>query len=97
MGESSSVMVVSSVDDCMPDLLGRRTSERPDSLRSRTLGKVIPPGGPKVDDLRPESMCGDEVECLRARRCSMGGIPGEGGTSKVVLLTKSVVLVLRLN
>jgi len=33
---------------------------------------------------------------LRARRCSIG-IPGEGGTSSVVLLIKSEVLVLRLN
>lgn len=38
------------------DLDGRSTSESPDSFRSSTLGKVMPPGGPNVADLRPEDM-----------------------------------------
>jgi hypothetical protein len=48
------------------------------------LGKVMPPGGPKLADLRPKDMCGEEEECFRARRWSMG-MAGEGGTSSVVL------------
>lgn len=42
-------------------------------------------------------MCGDEVECLRARRCRIGGTEGELGTSNVVRAIRSEVLVLRLS
>lgn len=80
---------------------GRKNSERPDSLRSRTVGMVMPPAGPKVADLRVESMCGDEVECLSARLCRIGGIErvGDEGTSSTVtgLLCRSCELVFRLS
>lgn len=82
-------------------LRGRSTSERPDSLRSSILGRVIPPAGPKVHDLRAASICGVEVECLRVRRCIMGGIAGDGGTGGSVEFRRppirSDVLVLRLS
>lgn len=45
----------------------------------------------------PAFMCGDEVECLSARRCRMGGIAGDGGTSRFVRVMRSEVLVLRLS
>jgi hypothetical protein len=60
------------------------------------LGKVIPPAGPKVDDFIPESMWGVDVECLSARRCRIGGRAGELGTSRVFLIMRSDVFVLRL-
>lgn len=37
------------------------------------------------------------MECLSARRCRIGGIAGDGGTSSVVRVIKSDVLVLRLS
>lgn len=78
-------------------LVGRRISDSPDSFRSRTVGIVIPLAGPKVADLRPDSIWGEEVECLRARRCRMGGTDGDDGTSSVPPLTKSEEFVLRLS
>jgi hypothetical protein len=45
-------------------------------------------------------MCGDEVECLRARLCRIGGsvgTAGELGTSSVVRIIRSDELVLRLS
>lgn len=36
--------------------------------------KVIPPLGPK---LGVESICGDEIECFKPRRCNMLGTEGE--------------------
>ena len=82
----------------MVNFVGRRTSDNPFSLRSRTLGKVMPPEGPKVEDLSPVSICGVEAECFRALLWRMGGIAGEGGISSVVLrMAKSEVLVRRLS
>lgn len=42
-------------------------------------------------------MCGDEVECFSARLCSIGGSPGDCGTSRVVFIIRSEELVLRLS
>ena len=42
-------------------------------------------------------MWGVEAECLSARRCRIGGIPGDGGTSAMGLVARSDVLVLRLS
>lgn len=81
---------------CILDFMGRSTSDRPLSLRSRTLGNVMPPTGPKLDDLREESICGDDVECFSARRCKIGGRLGDCGISSVDL-SKSALFVLRLN
>ena len=80
---------------------GRKNVDNPLSFRSKTVGIFIPPGGPNVADLRPESMCGDEVECFNARRWSIGGIEsvgtdGDRGISMVVRAASSVDLVLRL-
>jgi hypothetical protein len=80
----------------MLDFMGRSISESPFSLRSRTLGNDMPPGGPKLADFSVESMCGDEVECFKARRCRIGGMLGDLGTSSVVL-SKSELFVFRLN
>jgi hypothetical protein len=96
MGESSSVIVESKVV-FMLDFMGRRTSDRPDSLRSSILGSVIPPPGPKVADLMVVSIWGEDVECLRARRCRIGGMAGDGGTSPTDRFTKSDVLVFKLS
>lgn len=76
---------------------GRKKEERPDSFLSSTVGIVIPPGGPNVADCIPDSICGDDVECFRERRCRIGGSAGELGTSSVVREMKSVVFVLRLS
>lgn len=85
MGESSSMMTEAR---WLPELLfsleGRRNSDRPDSPRSEMVGNDIPPAGPKVADFMAESMCGEEVECLRARLCRIGPIAGDGGTSILV-------------
>jgi hypothetical protein len=94
--DDSSVMAGSKVGFTLV-FIGRNTSDRPDSFRSSMFGRVIPPGGPKVADLMVESMCGVEVECLSARRCRIGGIPGDGGTSAMGLVARSDVLVLRLS
>jgi hypothetical protein len=82
----------------MLDFMGRKNSDSPDSLRSKTFGKVIPPAGPNVAVFREveDGKDGDDVECLRARRCRMGGMPGDAGTSNDVCLIKSEALVLRL-
>lgn len=76
---------------------GLKNSESPDSLRSKTVGIVIPPAGPNVADFKPESMWGVEVECFSARRWRMGGTEGEGGTSNVERFIRSEVFVLRLS
>lgn len=90
-------MMAASKVKFMLDFMGRKNSDSPDSLRSRTLGKVIPPGGPKVDVFKEDDWIeGDDVECLRARRWRIGGMPGDAGTSSDVLLIKSEALVLRL-
>jgi hypothetical protein len=61
------------------------------------VGIVIPPTGPRPADFRLDSMCGDDVECLSARLCSIGGRPGESGISRVVFVMRSLELVLRLS
>lgn len=78
---------------------GRRKEDNPVSFLSSTVGIVMPPAGPNVADFKPESICGDEVECFRARRCRMGPTEtdGELGTSSVVRAMRSEVLVLRLS
>lgn len=43
------------------------------------------------------SMCGVESECFKARRCSIGTIAGEGGTSSTVLAGIFNVPVFKLN
>lgn len=70
---------------------GRRNSERPDSFRSSTVGMVMPPAGPNVDDFSPWSICGEDVECFKARLWSIGGIArvGDAGISIRVGLTRS--------
>lgn len=74
IGESSSAIVASRLWVFATGRGGRRNVDRPLSFRSSTVGIVIPPTGPKVADLRPESMWGDEVECFSARRWRIGGI-----------------------
>lgn len=97
IGEPSSVIDESNVA-FMLVFIGRKTSDKPDSLRSSILGSVIPPGGPKVDDLMLESMWGEERECLSARRCSIGGIAGDGGTSRATgLVIRSDEFVFKLS
>lgn len=74
-----------------------RKDERPDSLRSKTVGNVIPPPGPNVADFRPLNMCGEEVECFKALRCaSLGNIEGLWGTSRVGRPAKSLEFVFKL-
>lgn len=93
----SSSMIAASNVKFMLDFMGRKNSDNPDSLRSNTLGKAIPPAGPNVDVFKEEDWKdGDEVECLSARRCRIGGMPGDAGTSNEVCLIKSEALVLRL-
>lgn len=73
----------------MPDelfsLVGRSISDRPDCPLSERVGKVMPPAGPKPADFMPESICGEDVECFKARLCAnpIGGIAGDGGISIV--------------
>lgn len=77
---------------------GRRKDERPDSFRSSTVGIVMPPTGPNVADLRPDSICGVDVECFSARRWRMGAATvGELGTSSVVRVIRFEEFVLRLS
>lgn len=68
MGESSSAIVVLSPGTLAGGRDGRKNVDSPVSFRSKTVGIDMPPGGPNVADFRPESMCGDEVECFNARR-----------------------------
>jgi hypothetical protein len=44
-----------------------------------------------------ENMWGDELECLSARRCRIGGIAGDAGTSSELFLTKSKAPVFKLS
>src|SRR6266566_561719 len=78
-------------------LEGRRNSDKPDSLRSSTVGMDMPPAGPNVADFNDDSMCGEDVECFKALLWSIGGNAGDCGASSVVALTRSVGLVFRLN
>lgn len=80
----------------LPGFEGRRTSDSPDSFLSNILGSLIPPTGPNAADFILENIWGEEVECFKARRCKIGGIPGEGGTS-MAGLCKSWLLVFRLS
>lgn len=68
----------------LPSFVGRNTSDNPEVPRSKTVGNVIPPAGPNVDDFMVESIWGDESECLRDRRCKIGGRPGEFGASATI-------------
>jgi hypothetical protein len=97
MGDGSSSEIVGSKVVFILVFMGRNTSDKPFSFRASMFGRVMPPDGPKVADLTMVSMCGDDVECLRARLCRIGGFPGEGGTSAIGLLNRSDVFVLRLN
>src|SRR5690348_2295685 len=96
IGESSS-LIVELLPGPSTGRDGRKKDESPDSFRSSTVGIVIPPAGPKVADRRPDSMCGVDVECFRARRCRMGATVGELGTSRVVRVMRSEEFVLRLS
>lgn len=97
MGESSSTIVELSPMGAGTGLEGRKNSESPDSFRSITVGIVIPPAGPKVADLRLDSIWGDEVECLSARCSIIGATVGEVGTSRVARVTRSDEFVFRLS
>jgi hypothetical protein len=57
----------------------------------------MPPTGPNVADLKPDSIWGVDAECFRARRCRMGATVGELGTSSVVRVMRSEEFVLRLS
>lgn len=96
MGESSSIMA-SSIPCDEGGLIGLRNDDRPDSLRSNTVGKPIPPAGPNVADFREVSMCGDDVECFSALLCASAGTEGLWGTSSVVRPANSFVFVFKLN
>lgn len=78
-------------------LVGLRNADRPDSLRSKTVGKPMPPSGPKVDDLSELSMCGDDIECFRALLCASAGTEGLCGISRVVRPARSLVFVFKLS
>lgn len=95
IGDSSRIVEFSPEPSAGRD--GRKKDDRPVSFRSSTVGIVIPPAGPKVADRRPESICGVDVECFRARRCKMGATVGEFGTSRGVRVMRSEELVLRLS
>jgi len=56
IGESSSTMVELSAGTAGAGLEGLKNSESPPSFRSNTVGIVMPPAGPKVADLSPESI-----------------------------------------
>lgn len=77
-------------------LAGLRNDDSPDSLRSKTVGNVIPPLGPNVADLSEDNMCGEDVECFRARLCARAGTEGLCGTSMVVRPARSLEFVFRL-
>lgn len=76
-------MMASSVPCDEGGLAGRRNDDRPDSLRSKTVGNPIPPLGPNVADFKEVSMCGDEVECFKALLCASAGSEGLCGGSKL--------------
>lgn len=99
IGDSSS-LIGSSLYNGKPGAGGLedlRTEERPDSLRSKTAGKVMPPPGPKDADFSPLNMCGEEVECFNALLCaSWGTIAGDCGSSRVGRPAKSFEFVFRL-
>jgi hypothetical protein len=67
-----------------------------DKLRSRNLEgpgflspRVRPPAGPKLGVAR---ICGDDIECLRPRRCNIVGTEGDasGSTESANLLAAPV-------
>lgn len=49
-----------------------------------------------MDELRPLSICGVEVECLRARLCSIGGMAVDFGNSGCLFATRSRASVFKL-
>lgn len=89
-------MIASSVPCDDGGLTGLRNVERPDSLRSKTVGKVMPPFGPNVADLSEVNMWGEDVECFKARLCASAGIEGLCGTSIVGRPAKSFEFVFKL-
>lgn len=89
-------MIASSVPCDEGGLTGLRNDDRPDSLRSKTVGKVMPPFGPNVADLSEVSMWGDDVECFRARLCASAGTEGLCGTSMVGRPARSFEFVFKL-
>lgn len=56
----------------------------------------MPPLGPKVADLSPDSICGEEVECFRALLCASAGTVGLDGTSRLGRPARSSELVFKL-
>lgn len=90
-------MIASSISCDEEGLVGLRNDDRPDSLRSKTVGKPIPPAGPKVADFSEVSICGDDVECFSALLCASAGTDGLWGTSSVVRPASSLVLVFKLS
>lgn len=89
-------MIASSVLCEEGGFAGLRKDERPDSLRSKTVGKVMPPFGPNVADFSEVNMWGEDVECFKARLWASAGIEGLCGTSMVGRPARSLEFVFRL-